>query len=270
MLQDTFRNILYRASKKPQTDLPFGVRSVGHYRMEKGFRELGRNKNFVQLFWGVSGRGELVHDSRTYVLSPGRVFLYFKKDTHRLRALSRRWEYRWFTLDGEMNESVVRSFGLRRGGRSAGACPAELFIQLEASLRDITARGERRAAVIAFSIIAESCGTLGVVRREENAAGACASRIEKDFKNPGISISRISEELGINRAGLSRAFSRRLGMSPQQYLLSLRMQKAMSLLKETDLRVSEVAYSVGYTDPNYFARAFKKNTGMTPGDFRVR
>ncbi len=266
-----FREILFRAAKKPTVPLPFGARSVGHYCIDIPHREDSKRKDFVQVFWGIAGQGYFVLDTKEVLLDPGQVFIYFPGDRHILGAVSPEWEYRWFTLDGEMNTDIVSSFGLKRGLRKrAGACPDELFIQLTASLRDITPNGERRAAAVAFSILTHICGMSPVIKREESAVFELKEQIEKHFTEPGFSVIETSKKLGQNRSSLSRRFKTEMGMAPQDYLTLLKMQKAMGLLRETDLHVCEVADQVGYTDPNYFGRIFRQQTGMKPTEFRAQ
>ena len=59
-------------------------------------------------------------------------------------------------------------------------------------------------------------------------------------------------------------------MSPQQYLISYRMEKACRLLDETDLKISDVARSVGYEDEFMFTRMFKNKKGISPSEYKIR
>ena len=56
--------------------------------------------------------------------------------------------------------------------------------------------------------------------------------------------------------------------TPPQFIRSIRLQKAFELLKTTDLTVSEVAYDVGFSDPNYFSRTFLEEFGTRPSVMR--
>ncbi len=266
--EETFKRLIYRVNTSPGIPLPFGARSAGHYRFCPERIEEGRNKNFVQLFWGIQGKGEFTFRNKTFVLQPSQVFLYLPGDRHYIRTVSRVWEYRWLTLDGPVNVQTVKALGLGRKVVQAGECPQELFIQLEACLRDVSPNGERRASAIAYSVLTRACGSIGVIRREENAVGECVELMEQRYEDPLLSVNELSIEVELNRSSLTRVFKKKMGMSPKEYLNSLRLQKAMSLLKETDMRISEIAYRCGYEDPNYFARIFKKTIGMVPTDFR--
>jgi AraC-like DNA-binding protein len=252
---------LYRPSKVPSVDLPFGARSVGHYWVRRGRVDNPVQKFFVQLFWGVAGRGRFLHRRRRYVLEP---------DIHDIRALTDPWEYRWLTFDGPLNEETVRSFGLGRGVRRAGRCPEELFDQLEACVRSASPAVERHAATIAFGILAAACGAAPGAGRQDAAVESCMEIIDREYSDPALTVQALSTRLGVHRSILSRRFRKKAGSSPQRYIISRRLQKAMTLLRDTDLRVSEIAYRSGFRDPNYFARAFRKTIGMTPLAFRGR
>lgn len=80
----------------------------------------------------------------------------------------------------------------------------------------------------------------------------------------GITVDEIARRVGVSRSGLYRAFMRFLDTSPVQYLSDYRIRQACNLLKRTDLTIETVAYSVGYGDPLYFSRIFKKKLGISP------
>jgi AraC-like DNA-binding protein len=89
----------------------------------------------------------------------------------------------------------------------------------------------------------------------------------------------IDDELRVeNMAGLlnvhpnyfSGRFSRIMGLPPMEYVLRKRIERSQILLWTTDLPLKEIAAQVGYGDPAYFSRLFKKRTGVTPGTYRKR
>ena len=66
----------------------------------------------------------------------------------------------------------------------------------------------------------------------------------------------------------NRLFKRATGLPPSQYHIRLRLDTARRLLRETDRSVIEVANAVGYSNPSHFAQLFRKDTGITPSDYR--
>ena len=91
--------------------------------------------------------------------------------------------------------------------------------------------------------------------------------IENNYAHT-VNIQVIADYLSIERTYLYRLFKDITGSSPQEYLLDYRIRRACSLLKETDLPVSDIARSVGYNDALYFSRLFKQKKGRTPTRYR--
>ncbi len=93
-----------------------------------------------------------------------------------------------------------------------------------------------------------------------------AIRIMKYNYNQNISVATVADSLHLNTAYFSRVFSEKTGISPKQYILNLKIQRAKELLI-ADVPISEVAESIGFSDPCYFSRIFHQKTGLTPSQF---
>lgn len=78
----------------------------------------------------------------------------------------------------------------------------------------------------------------------------------------------LSEMAQMSPSTLRRLFKEHTGKSPGDFVKDLRMVTAARRLLTTDLGVSQIAYEVGYDDPNYFARMFKKSFGISPREYR--
>ena len=83
-----------------------------------------------------------------------------------------------------------------------------------------------------------------------------------------VSMEDFARRYDLSERTLSRRFQRATGTTPWQYLLSLRMSEAASLLRSTNLSVTQVAAEVGITDSAHFARQFKKTNQLTPSQYR--
>jgi YesN/AraC family two-component response regulator len=83
-----------------------------------------------------------------------------------------------------------------------------------------------------------------------------------------VSLDSISDILHINASYLSMLFKKSVGVNFVDYLTTLRIQAAKALLSDPFLSAAEIANMVGYESPNYFTRVFKKNTGLTPTEYR--
>jgi two-component system response regulator YesN len=68
----------------------------------------------------------------------------------------------------------------------------------------------------------------------------------------------------------SAVFSQETGKTFKEYLTEIRIKKAKELLRTTTLKAFEICYQIGYNDPHYFSHVFRKNTGLTPKEFRLQ
>ncbi|MCF7837590.1 MAG: AraC family transcriptional regulator [Candidatus Marinimicrobia bacterium] len=82
-----------------------------------------------------------------------------------------------------------------------------------------------------------------------------------------IALGEVAAALRISPCHLSHVFSREDGFSMFSYLTQIRLEKAKTLLRDATFNVSEVARAVGYEDANYFAKVFRKHTGLSPREF---
>ena len=79
-----------------------------------------------------------------------------------------------------------------------------------------------------------------------------------------LSLAALAERLNLNRSYLSSLFCKEVGKTLSAYVLEKRILRAQHLLSSTPLSIQEIAWEVGIPDANYFARLFKRETGMTP------
>lgn len=90
----------------------------------------------------------------------------------------------------------------------------------------------------------------------------------KRYRAQKISSEDICSKFNCSRSHLSHTFNRDTGTTIREYLNALRINDAKNLLKNSKLTVTEIAYSVGFSDSNYFSNVFKRNVGMSPRAYR--
>ncbi|MCB0665526.1 MAG: helix-turn-helix domain-containing protein, partial [Saprospiraceae bacterium] len=92
--------------------------------------------------------------------------------------------------------------------------------------------------------------------------------IYENMDDSDFGIAQICRKMGISRAQLYRKVEALTGQPVGLYINTIKLNRAIQLLRTTALNVSEIAYSVGFKDPAYFSRQFKKTFGKSPSAFR--
>lgn len=93
--------------------------------------------------------------------------------------------------------------------------------------------------------------------------------LEKNLEKP-ITVELLAEKAHMSRSTLGRCFRECFGVSPMSYVIELRVRKAEQLLRDGATQIRDVAQKVGIDDANYFARLFRKHTGLEPSAYRSR
>lgn len=92
--------------------------------------------------------------------------------------------------------------------------------------------------------------------------------IEEEYSQSELDLNYISERLFVSSGYFARIFRKSTGQTFVDYLTNYRLDKAKELLRTTNLKVFEISERIGYEDAHYFSYNFRKNLGMTPGQFR--
>ena len=110
-----------------------------------------------------------------------------------------------------------------------------------------------------------------VMTRKEEQSSSIIDRA-KDYiaghYSKDISLDDVSREVDISPYYFSKVFKEATGENFIEYLTNVRISKAKEMLQAGDCSMKEICSAVGYSDPNYFSRTFKKNVGVTPTEFK--
>ncbi|MFD2117346.1 AraC family transcriptional regulator [Paenibacillus yanchengensis] len=237
-----------------------------------------------------SGVGVFETLGTTTICSAGDVFVTFPDILMKYEADAQNpWTYSWVAFSGDVVEEALQSVGITPDQAVIGNCSIETFTLLMKEVRqsleiELTPElGNMRSAALLRTILYE----LGAQKARNDIA--IGKELQKPVRSASqsfkvvdqaiqmfslqygrhLSIETIAHTLGYHRAHLTKLFKEATGMSPQQYLFKVRMKKAEELLL-TDLTITQIAASVGYSDPLFFSKQFRKWSGMTPTAFRLQ
>lgn len=96
----------------------------------------------------------------------------------------------------------------------------------------------------------------------------CIGIIQDCFTDSSFNISLLADRLNLSLPYLSTVFKQEMGQTLSSFLSQQRLLRAQELLQDISIPVKDVCVGSGYEDPHYFARSFKKQTGMTPSEYR--
>lgn len=119
--------------------------------------------------------------------------------------------------------------------------------------------------------IQDACRNV-VTKKEEqetNLITIAREYIDHHYQNE-LSLDETSRQVNISPYYFSKLFKEEMGQSFIEYVTGIRIEKAKELLTTTDKSMKEICNAVGYADPNYFSRTFKKNVGYTPTEFKEK
>ena len=103
--------------------------------------------------------------------------------------------------------------------------------------------------------------------KHQNPYTSITDYIEKNYTST-ITLDDLSLQSGLSKNRIIAIFKRLYHTTPIQYINTLRIYRAVDLLRTTDMSITQIAYECGFNDSNYFTRAFRTINGMTPRDFR--
>ena len=94
--------------------------------------------------------------------------------------------------------------------------------------------------------------------------------ILENISDPDMKIDDIAQAMGMSRSVLYGKIKNAIGMTPIDFVRHIRITKAIEMLKDTDETLSSIAFSVGFSDPKYFSKVFKKEMGIIPSEYREK
>lgn len=222
----------------------------------------------------VSGEGILEYNRKKYRMKSGQAFLIERPGQYQYyRAKdASHWEVQFISFNLaslKIWRDITEQFG-----RIVEIPKDSAVMQCWNQIYEVALKDEMNsfflASGYAYQFMMQLYETLNAEAKKHSTSDIvqnCVNLIQTEYKNP-LSLDYLAQECGVSVSYLSKLFRQALQMSPIQYLNRHRIEMACSLLLRGNLRVEDVAHEVGFSDHNYFIRAFKKAMGSTPGAYR--
>ncbi|MDC7232932.1 MAG: AraC family transcriptional regulator [Spirochaetales bacterium] len=244
----------------------------------EGFKSVttGRTLNEYQLIYISKGKGRLTVEDKEYTVTAGSVFLIFPGVMHSYEPdKSTGWCEYWIGFSGSYPDNL-RKAGVISPERSLyqiGLHDTLLYIfnKIFDQVREQKPGYQIRNSADTICLLAE---VVSLAKNQEQKSGndELVDKIKfilEEHLYDSIDIEFIADEMKMNKVKLQNVFKSYTGMTPYQYFLNLKINKAKEWLHFGNYSIKEIAYKLSFKDPCYFTRLFTKKTGVSPSQWSV-
>lgn len=233
--------------------------------------------NYV-LHFIVSGKGTFSIDGQTTSLKAGDLFLLPKDKLTFYQADGQEpWSYIWVGFNGSRVEPLLRQSQLLDTYYLHSHIESPI-LNIMQTITDLS--GRKPGPVTELLLIGELHKLLAAILEEfptvnqESASQLTKAYVQQALKiihsqyNIPLKVTDLAQQLSLSRSYLYKIFKKETGYALKDYILQVKMNRSCQLLQNTDLSITEISFSVGYTDPLQFSTAFKHTFQMSPSDYR--
>lgn len=259
---------------------PLIVGSCGTYRLrtkEKLPTWRPRGRLDYQLLYVASGKAHFFFGEEEQIVSAGHMVLYPpRQEQHYEYYAKDKPEVYWVHFTGGNVRNILKHFDIPVDGTvfysGAPSAYQQLFKEMIHELQTCRVGYQELLEMYLRQIFLsiqrtrqEQKPTVNTFIQEEMDH---AMRYFQEHYNESIMIEDYAQSRGMSVSWFLRNFKQTTNTSPMQYVLNLRINNAVSLLESTNYNVTEIGAIVGYDNPLYFSRIFKKQKGVSPSDYR--
>jgi len=225
------------------------------------------------LLYTLDGEGTLKYGDNEYVLAPGQGFLIDCKNEQEYFTSGNSWHHLDFHFHGGNSGEFYRQ--ITQGGTAPlfSFPSTDQFCRLlEPFLDAYTTPSQNKPFYVHEAITTFLTKLLHETEKQSGQVvpvefQTLIQKMEALFKED-LSLDDMAKAVNLSKYHFAREFKRYLGVSPHEYLISIRLINASLLLKQSPLSVAQVGEAVGIPNTTNFTRLFKKRFGVTPGKYR--
>ncbi|EDT78025.1 AraC family transcriptional regulator [Clostridium perfringens] len=255
--------------------------NVDECGIEQGIPGLGYNyevlKNAV-IHYVTKGYGTFKFNGKVYNLKQGDIFILLKgMQVEYVASIDDPWEYYWIGFSGSnaneyLNRTSITNSCVANCEENS-KIPQIILNMCEISKTYNPSRSDdilllKELYSLLYALIEEFPKPFEYKDKELHTYIQDSLNFINSNYMHSITVQEIADYVNLSRSYLYKMFIKNLGISPQRYLINLRMYKATLLLKGTKLPIGEVASSVGYSDSLLFSKTFSKHFSMSPLNYR--
>lgn len=230
--------------------------------------------DYYVIHYCISGEGNFRLNNEEYHITEGNIFMIPPNTPNKYYPVpDNPWMYRWVGINGTAAKALLDYCGLSKTNCVLDYEPDDNILQYFEEIYEACVKMEQLKAMgylyFLFNILNKK---MDYVYQKKLTSGEIyfneiLAYIHSNYFND-IKISDISIHMNIDRTYIFKLFKKYSNTNPQQYILNYRLDRACMLLRKSQLRVTDIGYSVGFNTSTYFTRQFSKHMGMTPMQYR--
>ena len=259
---------------------PLIVGSCGTYRLQTRNRlptKRPRGRLDYQLLYVASGKTHFLINGEDRVVTAGHMVLYLPRQEQDYVYYGKdKPEVYWVHFTGSDVKNILRHYDIPMDDNvfycGVVSTYAYLFKEMihelqtcRVGFQELLTMYLRQIFLLIQRSRLEQKPAVSTYMQEEMEN---ARRYFNEHYNEAINIEEFAASRSMSVSWFLRNFKQVTGMSPMHYILTSRINNAVSLLETTDYNVTEISTIVGYENPMYFSRLFKKQKGVSPTDYR--
>ncbi|WP_126245451.1 AraC family transcriptional regulator [Chitinophaga rhizosphaerae] len=253
------------------TDMGYYPKARFHHRV----RPEGVDQHI--LIYCVDGRGSARFNRQTFAIGAGDFFVIPRKTAHIYRAdEDDPWTIYWVHFVGSASDAVARTLEHKTASLKSAVPWLDQRIALFGSIyRQLESGYDLDNILYANLCFGQFLASLLFPERftpdttgNSREIVATATRQMKLQIGGQLTLQQLAEEANLSVSHFVHQFKKKTGYTPIEYFNNLKVQKACELLLYSDMRIKEVAASVGMSDPYYFSRFFTRLMGISPNHYR--
>ena len=255
---------------------PYHLNYCGYESCPAGYAFGPHQRSSYLIHLVTKGYGSYYTENGKHIVKEGQMFLIYPEEVTTYTASEDDpWFYYWIGFNGYQAGYILEQMGFSKDKLVIDVTNVSDLVscieQMFAASKDTFGNElERTSALLKFfaTVINDQPNTGSNETKSFAEYAEYTMRYISNHFDQDIHITDIAEEIGIDRSYLSKSFTHQYNMSPQEYLIRLRMEHAGTLLANTSLSITEVSVRCGYTDVFAFSKMFRKRMGSSPRDYR--